>query len=175
MFLSEWIGSQCFSHWCVCVCVADPSWQCHLQLCCLLKRQSCPNSRPLQGHQRELQRCRNMCFYIFTNIQYCCLCCAPDMTTRCLISSRQISDYLLPFLSTKTFIMAPFSDIYWFLFFFFMDVVFLSCLNRSVTSCLSFTGAASHSCGASRYSSCPSSCGASCPSAQPETPTRLDA
>ncbi len=49
--------------------------------------------------------------------------------------------------------------------------VLRSCWSQCVTSCLSFTGAASRCCSVSRYSSCQSSCGASCPSARPETPT----
>lgn len=46
-----------------------------------------------------------------------------------------------------------------------------SCWSQCVTSCSSFTEAASRSCSVSRYSSCQSSCGASCPPAQPETHT----
>lgn len=150
-------------------CVTDSSWQCHIQLCRLIKRQSSASSRTVQGHQGELQWCMNTCFYICVYFEYCQLCCMLHMT-----SWRKISKG--PWLASS-FSSPPShngcND--GCIVLVFGPVFPLSCWNQSATSYLSFTGAANHSCSALCYSSCLSSCGASCPSAQPETPTLLDA
>lgn len=74
---SEWVRSVSA----IKMCVTDPSWQCHIQLCRLIKRQSCSSSRTLQGHKGELQWCMNTCFYICVSFEYCQLCCILHMTS----------------------------------------------------------------------------------------------
>lgn len=88
--VSEWVPSVSA----IKLCVADPSWQCHIQLCGLIKRQSCSSSRTLQGHQGELQWCMNTYFYICIYVDYCQLCCILHMTLWYMIGSRKISKSL---------------------------------------------------------------------------------